>query len=396
MSRVFSAALVLRQTSHAVTRQLLARLGHPDLPVPWDGLHERDVDPVLDAVRALPRAAQDDFEGALRTVFDLASAAGVAAIREAAGLGEDALPPDAPHDGSVYDLAAWAWVHLPRAVEVATLFHQVDHLAWWRRRDDLPRGEPDASPEALARLGTELAALLEAEQGRGRRCTVEPLARGPTRYFFAYPDDYVQNVTAHDDGGRLTPRTFRRTFAVVFALDPAAGTLELYARLSARLKQRVEEVFARAVLGAEVGPWARPAYHLARLRWRETALPTDPADRVRVSVRQLRLRVRGTQRVLTVKGDPDLGPDDVYDMLDDLLDRERVPLASLDVTLVGFCFEFLDAPPGRGRTLTFEVAAPNTCSLRNQRPERVELALEYLRRWGICVDRPADPGVGAA
>ncbi|MBN9523666.1 hypothetical protein J0H58_35005, partial [bacterium] len=75
MSRVFSAALVLRQTSHALTRHLLARLGHPDLPVPWDGLPERDVDPILAAVRTLPRPAQDDVEGALRTVFDLASAA---------------------------------------------------------------------------------------------------------------------------------------------------------------------------------------------------------------------------------------------------------------------------------------------------------------------------------
>jgi hypothetical protein len=225
MSRVFSAALVLRQTSHVLTRQLLARLGHPDLPVPWDGLPERDVDPVLAAVRALPRPAQDEVEGALRTVFDLACGTGVAAIREAAAsLGEDALPPDAPADGGVYDLAAWAWIHRPRAVEVAGLFHQVDHLSWWRRRDDLSRKEPDASPAALARLGAELSALLEAEQGRGRHCTVEPLARGPTRYFFAYPDDYVQNVTAHDDGGRLTPRTFRRTFAVVFALDPAAGS----------------------------------------------------------------------------------------------------------------------------------------------------------------------------
>src|SRR5215218_9915976 len=140
MSRVFSAALVLRQTSHALTRQVLARLGHLDLPVPWDDLPERDVDPILGAVRTLPRAAQDEVEGALRTVFDLACGSGVAAIREAAAsLGEDALPADAPDDGGVYDLAAWAWVNHPRVVEVAGLFHQVDHLSWWRRRDDLPR-----------------------------------------------------------------------------------------------------------------------------------------------------------------------------------------------------------------------------------------------------------------
>jgi hypothetical protein len=62
-----------------------------------------------------------------------------------------------------------------------------------------------------------------------------------------------------------------------------------------------------------------------------------------------------------------------------VIDQERVPPASLEVTMATFCFEFLDAPRDRGRTLTFEVAKPNTCSLRNQRQDRIDSAMKYLR-----------------
>src|SRR5207248_1469089 len=122
------------------------------------------------------------------------------------------------------------------------------------------------------------------------------------------------------------------------------GALELYAgRLSARLKHRLEQVFARVVFGISLGPWAKPTYHLDKLKWRDTPLPTDPADRVRVSVRQLRLRVLGTQRQITLRADPGGGPDDIYDMIDQVLDRDRLPLSAVEVNLATFCFEFLDA-----------------------------------------------------
>lgn len=399
MARQFSIQNVLRQVSHQHTRELLARLGHGALDVPWADLTERDVEPVFRALRGLSANRYDEVEGACRTVFDLACETGIAALMEAAACLDDALLmaglAGLPDEAGVYDQAAWACAHCPAVVELATLIHQVENLHWWRRRNDLPRRAPDASPEALKRLAGELSALLESEQGRGRKCTVETLGRIGTTYYFAYPDDYVQNVTAHDDHGQLTPRTFRRTFSVVFAYDQGEGALELYApKLSPRLKQRMEVVFARAALGHELGPWAKPTYALDALKCRGP-LATDPADRVAASVRQLRFRLRGTHRQLMVRGDPDRGPEDVYDTMDEVLDKHRVPLSDLEVTLATLCFEFLDAPRGRGRTMTFEVAAPNTCSLRNQRQDRIDLAVRYLREWGIYVRRP-DAGLAAA
>jgi hypothetical protein len=238
--------------------------------------------------------------------------------------------------------------------------------------------------------------VLRREEGRGRNCTVEAVARRGATYFFAFPDDFVVNATAHDDDGRLAPRTFRRTFTLVFAFDPAEGALELYARVPARVKALLEQAFARVAFGLDLGEWRPPpAYEPNALRARGYRLDTDPEDHVTVEVRQVRLSFANSDRQVTLRGDP-AWPGDTVRMLDEVLDRERVTDAAASVTLVTLCFEFHPVGGGRGGSVTFDVAFPNSCSLRNQRPERVATVMKYLTRWGIHVPRPAGPDLAAA
>jgi site-specific DNA recombinase len=124
----------------------------------------------------------------------------------------------------------------------------------WHKRRDLPKRRADSSLPARNHLGQLISDLLLMEQGRGQDCTVEHFSRSDgTDYFFAYPDDFVQNVTAHDEDGVLTPRTFRQTFVIVFAFNGDEGTLELFARVAPKLKAKIENLFARAILGTDLG-----------------------------------------------------------------------------------------------------------------------------------------------
>ena len=119
-------------------------------------------------------------------------------------------------------------------------------------------------------------------------------------------------------------------------------------------------------------------------------LTTDPADGVRVSVRRLRLHLKNSRRRVTLDADPDAGPGDVYRMMDEVLDRRKVPPSAVFVGLVTFRFEFEATERRRAGSMTFDVAYPSSCGLRNHRPEYVEVALKYLKRWGI------DGGAGPA
>jgi hypothetical protein len=248
----------------------------------------------------------------------------------------------------------------------------------------------------LIRLGNELSALLRREEGRGRNCTAESFSRRGTAYYFAFPDDFVLNVTAHDEDGQLAARTFRRTFTLVFAFEPAEGALELYAKVPARVKLLLEQTFARVVFGIELGEWKpKPAYEPNALRDRDYRLETEPEDNVTVDVKQIRLSFNNSARQIILRGEPDW-PGDTFRMMDEVLDKHQVPPSAVNITLITFCFQFAPVGTRRGASVTFDVAFPNSCSLRNQRPDRVAVIMKYLTRWGIHVPRPTGPDLAAA
>jgi hypothetical protein len=290
----------------------------------------------------------------------------------------------------------WAWFNWRDAVEQAQVLHQIENLSWWRRRNDLPQRQPDTSPEKCEQLAQEISAVLRKADGRGRNCTVEPFARRGTVCYFAFPDDHVVNVTAHDEEGRLAPRTFRRTFTMVFAFDPSEGALELYAKVPAAMKLELERIFARVILKYELGEWKPdPAYEPNALRERGFRTETDSEDNVSVDIRQIRLSFVNDERQIILRGNPDR-PGDTLRMIDEVLDDEAVPASAINVTLITFRFDFHAVGKRKAGSVTFDVAYPNCCGLRNQRPERVAVIMKYLRRWGIHVARPAGPNLDAA
>jgi hypothetical protein len=391
MSRVFSLGTVLRMTPNALVRAFLAKLGHAAPDVPWADLGERDVEPIIDALNALTAPELDTAEGVLHAVFDLACPTGVAAVRDMLALAGDD-PGTLPSDVSLYEQVMCAWLRRPEAVEQALFVHQIDALSWWRRRDDLPRRPADTSRDTLNRLGREVSTLLREAEGRGRNCTVEAFARRGTTCYFAFPDDFVVNATAHDEDGKLAPRTF----TLVFAFDPTEGSLELFAKVPATLKLELEQVFGRVVFGVELGEWKPPpAYEPNAVLDLGPRLDTDPEDNVTVDVRQLRLSFVNGKRQITLRGNPD-HRGDVFRMMGDVLNTDVVSPSAVNVTLVTFVFEFHAVGGRRGGSVTFDVAFPNSCSLRNQRPERVAVITKYLRRWGIHVARPAHTNLDAA
>lgn len=391
MSRVFSVPTVLRMTANSLLQQFFDRIGHAKLNVPWDKLRERDIQPVLDSLAAVPRTTFDRVEADLHSVFDLACESGINAILEAGASGGDDMAALMP-GGGAYSQAMWVWLHRRDVFDRASLFHQVDDLSWWRKRADLPHTSPRNEPEAYRELERSLADLLQREQGRGQVCTVEPFHRDGTDYFVAHPDDFVDNVTIHDDDGKLSPHSLRRTFTIVFAFRSEDGSLELFARVPAKLKPRIEVIFAKIMLGVELDDWKPDAYELNPLKHRSFSLATDPDDCVRVHIRRLRLAVKNSRRRLTVEADTDKAANDIHDMMDDVLNKERLPLSAVNVTMATLCFEFLPIDGRKAGSMTFDVAYPYTCNLRNHRPDRVELATKYLKRWGIdAAGRSAKP-----
>jgi len=386
MSRQFSIPTVLRMVPNALLQEFFEGLGHGDFDPCWPELKEREIDPILDYLGELPRERLNEIESALRSVFDLACDSGFDSMLEAGPhCGEPNLGSLVPEDLSVYGKAMWVWLHRRPVFDKAQVIHQVEHMAWWRKRNDLPRIEPEPifDSERIENLEREISTLLKA-QGRGKECTVEPFTRGDTDYFFAYPDDFVQNVVVHDEHGQLAPEAFRKTLLVVFAYNREEGSLELCAKLPKKLKEQMEVVFAREILGWELGSYEPDAaYELNQLKDESFDLRTDPQDRVQVSINKMRLSAKQSGRRIHVEVDTDDADDNIHKAVRECVNLDQFPLSEWNATQATFCFEFLPLDGRKHGRQTFDVTYPRSCSLRGARPERVELIQKYLKRWGI-------------
>lgn len=387
MARVFSLPTVLRQVPNRLLRPFFEKQQVPLPSVDWSELRERDVQPILECLATLNSANLLAVETELRSVFEMGCEAGIHALNEsAAAMGDHDLIERLPPEDTAYGQAMWVWLNHPDYFAQAGLLFQVDQLTWWRKRNDLPHQPARTDSATLERLRHDVSRLLLREQGRGRLCSVEILERGEIVYYFLYPDDFVLSLQVHDEEGRLAPRSVRRTFHIVFAYSASAGSLELFAKVPAPLKPKLEEIFARTVLETDLEVWQSPAaFHLQDLRFRTTQLPVDARDAVSVAIRRMQFEIIGTKRRLVLEGDPEGGSRDVYAMIDEYLDRERIRVEDLRVKSVTLTFTFAELGDRKPGTVSVDIGVPNSCNLRNQRSERIEIIQKYLIAWGIDV-----------
>lgn len=388
MSRHFSIPAVLRLIPNELLEQFFIQFRQNCYGVPWDRMGERQAEKLVNLLRMWPDETREFIEGVLRNVFDLACESGQQALREAADdLGLRSQLSEALETGSLYRRAMWAWLEAPEVFEKALAYHQIEHRHGWRKRDDLPHAAPRTDHHALDSLARDISRLLVTEQGRGQHCTVEHFQRdNGTDYFCCYPDDFIRAVTLHDDDGKLTTRSVRQTFEIVFAFHQPTGTLETSAAVPTRLKTPLEEAFAWMILDTEVGPRVpRQVYHLDRLKDRDFRLETIPTDEIHVELKRLRLDLPDRTRRITLES-RDGESHDVLRMVDQCLNEEEVPLSDVRITSATLRFLFRKTLRRRAGSMTIDVSAPNTCNLRSQPPERADVARRHLRMWRISRD----------
>ena len=388
MTRSYSPRTFLRQAPRPLLRQLCEQQ-HLFDNFPWNGSGEHDVGPLYEAWLALPDGQREQVEGVFRDIDALASEEGVKALIEEGRFADLDLAAALGGLDGFHHKTLWAYLHHRPQFEDALRFVHADALPgrFWKKRKGLPRKAPDLSPAMQEQLQQTLSHYYRENQGRGHHCTVENYLRaGRQHYVFVFLDDYVDTYIGHAEGGCLVRRPQRPAFEVIFVYDPTDGTLDLYSQGDKHLRNDLMRIFCRVVLGEELPPEVpgRPPYDLNGLKSRDFAFATEPADAiVDVVVRRLRLSLLGSKRRITLEGDPDNGPRDVYEMMTRHLAGKDLTPALYSITQVTFQFRFQHTGHGRQRSMTFDVSFPDSCNLKSLREEYRLIGEKYLRRWGI-------------
>src|SRR5262245_11347248 len=137
MSRQFSIPTVLRMAPNALLKELFTDMGYAEIDRDWEGLKEREIEPIQKAISEQTREAQDRIESELRELFELACDSGIDSILEGAAMsGMDDFVSQLPGDVGVYHKALWVRLHHPDVFGRALRIHSFEMLSWWRKRND--------------------------------------------------------------------------------------------------------------------------------------------------------------------------------------------------------------------------------------------------------------------
>jgi len=391
VARQYQLKSFLRSAPNDLLQRYLADRGI-GTDVDWEDLSETRIDPVFNAITSAPASERSKVDADFRDIDGMATDGGIKTLIEEAefrkhgpGIADEIGQMDGHHRR-----AFWAFLEHDRVFEVAKDLNRADNLPRrsWRTRSDLPEASAATDQESGERLAEAVSAYYRQKEGRGYACSVDHYERGDRLFWFVYPEDWARTEVGYGEDGELKPWTWRPAFEVVFAHSPEEHSLEVYAKGSKHTAWDLQKLFGRVILGVDLAdPDASPPpYRLNGLKRRDFPFPVDSADGIDdVRVRKLRFYLigRGNRRI-TLEANVQQDREAVYDLLDQALAEERVPLELLNVSQAGLQIVFRpDKPGGRGTTLNFDISYPESCSLKQDPKDLV--AKEYLKRWGIQV-----------
>ncbi len=349
----------------------------------WSRLTETQVEPIYEYWQRMPKAERDLVSTVFLQVHAIANPGGTGTLVAAARDSGIDICQQISGMKNAYERAFWCMLEHPDVFHNGRTLAHIDSMPQKSREKwtGLPHQPVDVTAETVARLEGAIREYYQRLDGRGEACHVEYRRRsGAINSFFAYPADYVDDVEEFEDGKLVSKRRHGR-FEIAFALNSAAGTLEVSAEGGRQVRGDLCDLFLRAVLNEHLAP--RPAgttpYCMDVFKNRQLCFPTDPADAISMRVQGLRFQVNGSPDDVVAVDAGSRSRKSAYAVLDAVVDQQRAPLETSTI-MEAKLHAVVPTPRKRPRRITFTVSS-TTCSLGDS-PEEEKLK-SYLGPWGI-------------
>lgn len=354
--------------------------------IDWSALNAKNIEPVFKAWQALPKSEREESENNFRNIYDTADGDGIRVIIEEGQFHKKDLGPELDAIEGYHAKVMHVFLNHGQIFTVARKMDHADNMdrRYRRKRNDLPKKQPDITHAARNALRQALASYYWDKEGRGQNCEMDVYHRANRyHYFFAYPEDYAGTFIGYDSSGKFVRKAQQPAFDVIFVFDPVEGALELFARGDRKRKEDLQQIFGRTILHEEIGPEKANSnpYDLSGLKRRDFKFKPKPERGLKaVCVKSLRLRVKGNyRRRITVEGDVRKNPMDVYDLMKDALDEKKLSLDNVDVDHASLEAEF-SVLNGEPKRVAFGISE-KSCSLK-EAPEHI-IIKDCLKDSGI-------------
>lgn len=385
MSRNYSPKNFIQKTPNALLKQFFEQ-ENTALGLNWEKLQESDVDPIYEAVQELPDKARIKTENIFRQINEMAYATGTQnLIIEGESVFHNLQLADMFEKMSnPYEIAFWMYLNHPEVFNIAESLCRMDNVSSWKQSAVYRKLEPKIEPEEINKFAEKIIDFYK-KQGRGKHCEIHNYKREkPERHcYFAYPEDYAKTELEYNDEGKLDNRNIKPAFEVIFVYRPESGILETNAKGSASDVKKLQTSFCQTILGLEKMPDANSKeIKLEKLKDR-FGFPVNPQDgikHVQLKMLQLELPSGKRRRLMFEDGSLDSGQP-IYDLIDNALDQENIPLSEVKAVKAKITFEFDGVNGKKGKPVTFEIATPDRCTLKDDHLHLT--AKKYLEEWGL-------------
>ena len=388
MTRQYSPKTFLRQTPNPVLNQYFEARGLA-LDVDWKALTPRRIEPLFDAIEALPDDVRDGVERDFRQVFEMANPKGrLLLVEQGEVLGVE-LAERLAHVANHYEAAMVVFLERNTVFEIASNVHEMHRLGHWRKRSVGKRLHASNHPDNLRAFEAAMRRIYK-KQGRGRNCHVDTYQRrDPLRFcYFAYPEDFPTSDIEYDEQHNFQHVARRPALENVFIYDPEAGVVEISATGSRDHKEALAEAFCVHILGLKTLPTENGCaqFTLDPVMDPSFSFPIEPGDSVaRMELKSLRLDYPDAEQTrITVNVKPNGTANAIHASMRRALDLSRFPLRNLHPSQGQILVEFKPTNSRRGKKLTFQITSPDRCGLGDDPCEQI--ARRILRRAGIVND----------
>jgi hypothetical protein len=384
VSRNYSPRNFLRKTPNALLERYFESRKIP-LEIDWQKLEETDVEPVYEAILKLKQNDLIKVEKEFRQVNEMACAKGTLCLLEE---GESPfhnlkLADRFEQMSDPYEKAMWMFLEHPKVFEIAESLYRMDSVGGWKHCGVYQGLEPKVEPEDLEKFAAKISEFYQ-KQGRGKHCHVENyLRQNPERHcYFAYPEDYARTELEYEDDV-LKSVGIKPAFEVIFVYRPDTGILETNAGGKADDVKKLQESFCQTILGLEKLPDATSRiFKLEKLK-NDFQFPTNPKEGIKkVYLKMLQLELPGgRRRKITFEDGSNEKGQPIYQLIENALNQETIPLDQVKAVKAKIQFQFEGVNGKPGKTLTFEIALPDRCTLKDDPLHQI--AKKYLEEWGL-------------
>ncbi|GIW90230.1 MAG: hypothetical protein KatS3mg109_0662 [Pirellulaceae bacterium] len=393
MATMFDLRKVLKQISNVHLQQFFATQGEL-LDVPWNGLKEHEIAPIVEAIQVMSPVKRRQVQILLKSFVRLSNNAGLKVLLEELQERHPSMIKDWEALKRRLDKVVWTYLNARDAFEEAVVFARADSLTttrYWQRWPAVPHENFVVTEQNIAAFKAGLSAYYKEKELRGEHCEIHHYTRqNGAEYLFAYLPDWPDNFMVFNDDGELHSLDVPTAFTNLFVYTPATGALEMIAAGGKPVQKELRRLFCQGMLGisnvADVEP-ERPAYFLDHLLDPGFKFTWEPSDRIE-TVQVSRLLV-----VPTVEGhDLDglglrfrlgLPWAHALDNLDALLASRDLSRSQVNVEEVRIRVQLMGDGERRGRVLTINVT-PRSCDLKSKDDEDLRILGEKcLRAWGI-------------